>query len=201
MFFSLEEKNLFEINYKGDTIKFYVSSDNINGTRGKIVARSELTNQEYQGISYFWNGNLVREPRITKNEWGVLAIAFPESLNFNSYLGNINLTGSALFNNISYYQSTGIQTIQKSINRPWSRVKNDGENELDWQYWLDNYTWNGLLVLSTVDLYGSNPIEIYKTYIGTNKIIIDDNQGMSLDSVKIKVYNDTSWQVQVKVPV
>jgi hypothetical protein len=201
LFFTLEEKDLFEINYKGDTIKFYVSSDNINGTRGKIIARSESTNQEYQGLSYYWNGNLVREPRMTKNEWGVLAIAFPESLNFNSYLGAINLTGSVLFNNISYYQSTGIQKIQKSINRPWSRVKNDGENNLNWQYWLDNYTWNGVLVLSTLDLYGSNPVEIYKTYIGTNKIIVDDNQGMSFDSVKIKVYNDTSWQVQVKVPV
>ena len=111
------------------------------------------------------------------------------------------MTGSVLFNNISYYQSTGIQKIQKSINRPWSRVKNDGTNNLNWQYWLDSYTWNGVLVLSTVDLYGSNPVEIYKTYIGTNKIIIDDNQGMSLDSVKIKVYKDTSWQVQVKLPV
>ena len=201
LFFSLAEESLFDIEYKGDTIKFYVSSDNINGTRGKIIARSQLTNQEYQGISYYWNGNLVREPRITKNEWGVLAVSFPESLNFNAYLGGINLTGSALFNNVSYYQSTGIQKIQKAINRPWIRVKNDIENDLNWQYWLDNYTWNGVLVLSTIDLYSSNPVEIYKTYIGTNKIIVDDSQGMSFDSVKIKVYKDTDWQIQVKTPV
>jgi hypothetical protein len=201
LFFSVEEETLFDIDYKGDTIKFYVLSDNVNGTRGKVVARSQLTNQEYQGISYYWNGNLVREPRITKNEWGVLSVSFPESLNFNSYLGSINLTGSALFNNVSYYQSTGIQKIQKSINRPWTRVKNDISNDLDWQYWLDSYTWNGVLVLSTVDLYGSNPVEIYKTYIGTNKIIVDDSQGMLLDSVSIKVYKDTSWQIQVKTPV
>jgi hypothetical protein len=201
LLFSVQEESLFDIEYKGDTIKFYVVSDNTNGTRGKIVARSQLTNQEYQGILYYWNGNLVREPKITKDEWGVLAVSFPESLNFNSYLGGINLTGSALFNNISYYQSTGVQTIQKSINRPWIRVKNDIENELSWQYWLDNYTWNGVLVLSTVDLYTSNPIEIYKTYIGTNKIIVDDSQGMSFDSVKIKVYKDTDWQIQVKTPV
>jgi hypothetical protein len=201
LFFSVEEETLFDIDYKGDTIKFYVLSDNVNGTRGKVVARSQSTNQEYQGISYYWNGNLVREPRITKNEWGVLSVSFPESLNFNSYLGSINLTGSALFNNVSYYQSTGIQKIQKSINRPWTRVKNDISNDLDWQYWLDSYTWNGVLVLSTVDLYGSNPVEIYKTYIGTNKIIVDDSQGMLLDSVNIKVYKDTSWQIQVKTPV
>jgi hypothetical protein len=201
LFFSVAEESLFDIDYKGDTIKFYVSSDNINGTRGKIIARSQLTNQEYQGISYYWNGNLVREPRITKNEWGVLAISFPESLNFNSYIGGINLTGSALFNNVSYYQSTGIQKIQKTINRPWIRVKNDIDNDLNWQYWLDNFTWNGVLVLSSIDLYGSNPVEIYKTYIGTNKIIIDDSQGMLFDSVKIKVYKDTSWQIQVKTPV
>ena len=56
-------------------------------------------------------------------------------------------------------------------------------------------------MLSTIDLYGSNPVEIYKTYIGTNKIIVDDSQGMSFDSVKIKVYKDTDWQIQVKTPV
>jgi hypothetical protein len=201
LLFSATEESLFDIDYKGDVIKFYVSSDNTNGTRGKIVARSQLTNQEYQGISYYWNGNLVREPRITKNEWGVFAISFPESLNFSSYLGSINLTGSALFNNVSSYQSTGIQQAQKSINRPWIRVKNDIDNDLNWQYWLDNYTWNGVLVLSTVDLYTSNPTEIYKTYTGTNRIIVDDNQGMSFDSVKIKVYKDTDWQIQVKIPV
>lgn len=199
--FPLNESELFEINYKGDTIKFYIVSDNTSGNRGKIIAKSKLTNTEYFGISYYWNGILVKEPRVTKNEWGSLSIAFPESLNFDSYLGNINLTGLMLFNNISYYQSNNIQLIQKSITRPWTRVKNDGVVDLDWQYWLDNYNWKGLLVLSTIDLYGSSPTEIYKTYIGTNKIVIDDTQGMSFDSSNIKVYSNTSWQTQVKIPV
>jgi hypothetical protein len=55
-------------------------------------------------------------------------------------------------------------------------------------------------VISTSETYGVNPSEIYKTYIGTNKIIIDDGQGMTFDSNKIKVYRDASWSSSIVTP-
>jgi hypothetical protein len=50
-------------------------------------------------------------------------------------------------------------------------------------------------------LYCVNPDLIYKAYLGTNKIIIDDSEGMIFDADKVKIYADTSWQTSVRVPV
>ena len=57
-----------------------------------------------------------------------------------------------------------------------------------------------MLVLSSIDLYGVNPEEVYKTYIGTNKIIVDDNEGMTFDADKIKIYKDTGWSSTISTP-
>jgi hypothetical protein len=200
-FFPGTQTELFEIKYKLDTIKFYMVADSEKGSRAKIFARSQETGQEFNGLSYFWNGSLVREPVITKKEWGVLGIAFSTALNFDSYLGGINLTGPMVFNNIAYYQANNLQQVQSTLNRPWQQVKTSGITNFQWQYWLDNFTWEGVLVISSSDLYGVSPADVYKTYVGTNKIIIDDEEGMIFDADKIKIYNNTVWQTEVSVPV
>ena len=151
--------------------------------------------------NYYVNGNLVREPRISIGEWLSLGLSFSNSLTFDSYVGSINLNGPMLFNNISYYQANSLQQLQKYITRPWIKVKNDGVLDLDWQYWLSNYVWQEVLVVASSNLYATNPDEIYKAYIGTNKIIVDDGQGMSFDDDKLKIYTETTWQTTVKTPV
>lgn len=199
--FPITPTELFEIEYKGDTIKFYMVADSEKGTRARIYALSQSTNTPFNGIAYYWNGTLVREPVITAKEWGVLGIAFTTALNFDAYLGGINLTGPMLFNNVAYYQANNLQQVQSTLTRPWLKVKTDGVTNYQWQYWLNNFTWDGVLVISASDLYGVSPDEVYKTYLGTNKIIIDDNEGMTFNPDKLKVYNDTTWQSTVKIPV
>lgn len=188
---------IFEINYKGDTIKFYMVADNELGTRARVYARSLLTGQPFNGISYFWNGALVREPVMTIEEWGVLGIAFATALNFDLFIGGINLTGPLVFNNIAYYQANNLQQVQSTLTRPWLKVKTDGVTNFDWEYWINSFTWDGVLIISASDLYGVSPSDVYKTYIGTNKIIIDDDEGMIFDAQKVKIYNDTSWTVRL----
>jgi hypothetical protein len=199
--FPINPTELFEIDYKGDTIKFYMVANGEKGTRAKIYAKSQNSGLPFNGISYFWNGVLVREPVITVKEWGVLGLGFTTALNFDLYLGGINLTGPMLFNNIAYYQANNLQQIQSTLNRPWLKVKNSGVVELDWQYWISSSTWEGVLVVQASDLYGVSPSDVYKTYLGTNKIIIDDEGGMIFDADKIKIYSDTIWQTQVSIPV
>jgi hypothetical protein len=138
---------------------------------------------------------------ITTKEWGVLGIAFTTALNFDSYLGGINLTGPMLFNNVAFYQANNLQQVQSTLTRPWLKVKTDGGTNYQWQYWLNNFTWDGVLVISASDLYGVSPDVVYKTYLGTNKIIIDDNEGMTFNPETLRVYNDTTWQSTVKIPV
>jgi hypothetical protein len=94
-----------------------------------------------------------------------------------------------------------LQQVQSSLLRPWLKVQTDGVTNFEWEYWLNNFVWEGVLVISASDLYGVLPSDVYKTYIGTNKIIIDDLEGMVFDAEKLKVYNDTTWTIRLGTPV
>jgi hypothetical protein len=187
---------LFEIIYKEDTIKFYIVADSDIGLRARVFAKSLLNNQIVDNIVYYWNGSVVKEPVLTSKEWGVLGVSFASALNFDEFLGSINVNGPVLFNNVSYYQANNLQQVQKTITRPWTKAKTDGITNFTWDYYLSNdFTWNRVLVIGSTDLYGVNPSEVYKTYLGTNKIIFDDDNGLSLDSDKMKIYQDVSWSI------
>ena len=192
---------LFEVKYRSDTIKFYFVADSETGDRARIYAKSVETGEDFSGLSYYWNGKLVREPVATRNQWGVLGIGFSSALNFDSFLGGINLNGPFVFNNVAYYQANNLQQVQSTLIRPWQQVITDGITSYDWEYWLNSSTWEGVLVIGRSDLYGVNPVDIYNTYIGTNKIIFDDDEGLTVDADKIKVYTDTTWTINVGTPV
>jgi hypothetical protein len=195
--FSSTPVQLFEINYKNETIQFYVVATNAQKTRARIFGINSSTGEKVNGLSYYINGLAVREPVLTIKEWSIIGISFASPLIFDLFLGSININGSGVFNNISHYQATDLQQIRSVLTRPWANVKTEDGNNFDWQYWDDNYSWNGMLVLSTSSAYGVNPSDIYKTYIGTNKIIIDDNEGMILDSDKLKIYDAVEWSSSV----
>ena len=198
--FSASPIEIFEIDYKEDIIKFYMVADSPSGSRAKIYATSSSTGAEYKDLTYFWNGISVQNPIITIKEWGSLGLQFSSALKFDLYIGAINLNGPILFNNISFYQANNLQTIQSIVTRPWLKVKtNDGTKF--WSYWSENFDWQETLVVSSSELYGVNPTDVYKNYLGTNKIIIDDNEGMTFDANKVKIYKDTEWQISTLLPV
>ena len=199
--FSASPIEIFEIRHKEDTIKFYMVADSPSGSRAKIYAKSNATGLDYTDLTYFWNGISVKNPVITIKEWGALGLQFSSALNFDLYLGAINLNGPILFNNISFYQANNLQQVQSVITRPWLKVRTDDGVSRAWSYWSENYDWQEALVVSSSDLYGVNPTDVYKNYLGTNKIIIDDNEGMTFDADKIKIYNDTTWQTTTLLPV
>ena len=188
-----EPTQLFEISYKGENIQFYIVANNLLGDRAKVFAINKETGQTYNEVTYFLNGKIVREPVLTAKEWSVIGLRFANSLDFDSYLGAINLNGPGVFNNISHYKSTDLQQVQRTITRPWLRVKTQGLTNFDWQYWLNSYLWEGMLSISQYEIYGVSPENVYKAYTGTNKIIIDDNDGLTIDADKLKVYSAISW--------
>jgi len=193
--------SLFEIEHKSNTVIFYIVANDELGQRGKIYAKNKNDNSDFDGISYFLNGNLVREPTLTIKEWAVLGINFATALNLDLFLGSVNLNSPAIFNNIAYYQANSLQQIQSKINRTWNKVKQEGITDYEWSYWLNNYTWDGVLFIASSSLYGVNAEDVYNNYMGTNKIIIDDEEGMIFESDKMKFYNDTSWSSSVGAPV
>jgi hypothetical protein len=199
--FPLTPISLFEIKHKAETIIFNVVANDEFGQRGRIFAKNKSDNSDFSDLSYFINGKLVYDPVLTLNEWAVLGINFGTALNFDLFLGSVNLNSPAIFNNISFYQANNLQQLQSRSTRPWSRVKQDGETEQDWAFWLNNYSWDSTLFTLASALYGVNAQEVYNNYMGTNKIIIDDEEGMVFDADKMRVYNDTTWSVSVGTPV
>ena len=198
--FPATNQKIFEIEYLSDTIQFFIEANSESGDRAKIFAISKKTNTPFTALTYYINGNYVREPVISRKEWVVIGLSFENNISFDGMLGSINITGPYMFNNISYYQATNLQLAQSRILRSWSKVKTVSSIDKDWEDWL-SYTWNQILVLGTSNLYGTNPADIYKTYIGTNKIIIDDSAGLSISPDTIKMYQDATWQSFIVTPV
>jgi hypothetical protein len=199
--FPLTPIALFEVEHKNNTIVFYVVANDKFGKRGVVYAKNKKDNSNFDEIAYFINGKPVREPVLTVREWSILGINFTTALNFDLFLGSINLKGPAIFNNISYYQANNLQQLQSKVSRSWNQVKQDGAIDYEWSYWLNNYTWDGVMSISSSPLYGVNSQDVYNNYMGTNKIIIDDESGMIFDADKMKIYNDTTWLVSVGSPV
>lgn len=190
---------IFEIQSRNTHIKFYMVAIHPSGERAKIYAINAKTGKLEDGISFYWNGKLVKEPVITVKEWGFLGISFPNVLDFTNRVGSINLNGPITFNTISYYQSTNLQEVQQVEIRPWFAVKYANPLTLEWDYWKSSsFIWDGVLVLASSSYYGVNPETIYKSYTGTNKIIIDSEKVFTVNGYEYNVYKGiTSQQITV----
>jgi hypothetical protein len=128
-------------------------------------------------------------------------MSFPTNLNFNAFNGKINLRNLMTFNNISFYKGTNAQLQISNIYRSWAEVEDES-----WSYW-DNGTndfaiadWNNVLMKRRDSRYVVNAGEVYNNYTGTNKIIIDDNEGIYLETDEVSVIQDAIWQNSVLPP-
>jgi hypothetical protein len=200
-YFPYAPTQIFEIESKDSYIKFYMVANDPSGRRAKIYAIDAKTGLVQNGIGFYWNGKVVKEPIITLQEWGFLGINFLNSLNFSFFEGAVRLTGPLLFNSISYYQSTNLQEVQNVAERPWFRVKVLGSYPLDWEFWdSPSFNWNNVLVLSETSYYGVDPSDVYKSYTGTNKIIVDDERTVDFGEYSYTIFTDVKWNQFVETP-
>jgi hypothetical protein len=198
--FPAEPEQIFEIESKDNYIKFFIVANDNSGTRAKIYGLNAKTGNFENGIGFYWNGKIVREPVITLNDWGVLGVSFSETLNFDSYAGGLRVTGSVLVNSISQYQSSNLQEIQRQTLRSWFLAEFESvtsPDRFDWDYWSEDYNWNNVLVKSTAQITGVDPSDIYKVYTGTNKFIIDDETPLRFNGYEYNVYQGVTWQSRI----
>jgi hypothetical protein len=198
--FPAEPEQIFEVESKDNYIKFFIVANDQTGTRARIYGLNAKTGDFENGIAFYWNGKVVREPVITLSDWGVLGISFSNTLNFDAYVGGLRITGSALVNSISQYQSSSLQEIQRQTLRSWflaDFVSVTSPDRYDWDFWSEDYNWNGVLVLSSSTLTGVNPSDIYKVYTGTNKLIIDDDTPLRFNGYEYNTYQGVTWQTRI----
>ncbi len=197
-FFPYRPTEIFEIQGKIVHLKFFMVATHPSGKRARVYAVNANTGRIENGVGFYLNGKLVKEPTITVKEWAMIGISFANKLlDLNLYVGAIRLTGPLTFNNISHYESTTLQETLESTKRLWFQVKQQDLVELDWQFWEEVGVWNDVLVLSTSTFLGANPSDIYKSYTGTNKIIVGDDKMFSLNSYEYGVYSDVTWQSKI----
>jgi hypothetical protein len=174
---------VFEIKSKDRHIKFYMSAIHPSGQRAKIYAVDVNTGRIENKVKFYLNGNPVKDPVLTVKEWSFLGISFSKVLDFKNRVGTINFNGPLTFNTISYYESTNLQDVQETEFRKWFGVKYIAPEDIEWNYWLTNSSlWDGVAVLAKTNYYGVDPSTIYKSYTGTNKIIIDSDASLVIDN-------------------
>jgi hypothetical protein len=198
--FPSEPEQIFEIESKDNYIKFFIVANDSSGTRARIYGLNAKTGNFENGIAFYWNGKVVREPVITLSDWGVLGISFSNTLNYDSYAGGFRITGSVLVNSISQYQSTSLQEIQRQTLRSWflaDFISVTSLDRYDWDFWSEDYNWNGVLVISSSTLSGVDPEDIYKVYTGTNKLIIDDDTPLRFNGYEYNTYQGVTWQSRI----
>ena len=206
-FFPYSSTPIFEIQSKDTYIKFYLVATHPNGKRAKIYAINANTGEEENGIAFYINGKLVKSPTISTKEWSMLGISFAAKLNLDSYSGAFRINGPIMVNHLSYYQSTGLQEKIFTTFRVWDRVRETLTNqELAWNFWrgtgqtIGTYSWNNVLVIGQSSSLGISLPEIFKSYVGTNKIIFDDSQGIALSSYRFRTYRRLSSVSFTKKP-
>jgi hypothetical protein len=204
--FPATEAKIFSLNYNLNnttptTIDFYMIATTTAANRAKIYAKVGST--LYTDITYYINGVEAANPVISIGEWSNISIAFNTLLDFDSYVGDIRLLGPLTFNNISYYQYTGLQSNIKYANQRWSYYEHSTWGQYD-TLLEEPDGWAGILATTYSAVSGIDPTEAYNAMIGTNKAIIDNSDSESELKVKEsskKIVSSTQWQSSVRKPV
>jgi hypothetical protein len=206
-FFPYSSTPIFEIQSKDAYIKFYLVATHPNGKRAKIYAINSNTGLEENGVAFYINGKLVKSPTLSTKQWSMLGISFAAKLNLNSFSGAFRINGPILVNHLSYYQSTGLQEKIFTTFRIWDRVKETIANQqLAWNFWkgslssLGTFSWDNVLVIGQSSTLGISLPEIFKTYVGTNKTIFDDDDGVVLSGYRFRTYRRVTPVTFTKKP-
>lgn len=179
---------VMEFDYLDNTLELVVVKD-YSDDRGIVYLRDKRTKNNFTEVDFYQNGTYVKNPIIKRHEWNFIGMTFPTPASMNQYEGSINLLSGMIYNNISYYKSGGLRLLTGIETRPWLRVlQNSSINpnrDLYWNEWyiVDPFTfgtWKQIYVLAETSQYVLTPEDIYKTYMGTNKSVVDNNGSISL---------------------
>ena len=201
---------IFNIEYKDGVLEFVIIADS-TARRGIIYARDQLTKETYTNIVYYQNGIEVKNPTIIKDEWNSIGFTFLQPLDYSQYTGSIQLFSGLTYNNISVYNSSGLNEYSYIVPRVWNKVLFDAEidpsNNLTWEYWYDEggaseiKEWKNVYILAEDISFAIRPSDIYSSYIGTNIAVVDDNTGLSIIEDDFSIFADTSWLTYSAKPV
>ena len=202
---------VFKLIYQENIIEFVVDPDETR-TRFKLLARDGNTKIESSGISFYQNGIKTVNPYLSKYEWSTVSFLFDTPLDISGYTASLNLLAGCTYNNMSFFKSTGLNQSTEIIPRSWLAALYADQSQIpanivDWEYWYDDNgtltspnKWKDVYVFGEDQQFNLTPREIYKTYMGTNIVTIDDNTGISFVSDTFSMFADQTWLSLVNKP-
>jgi hypothetical protein len=200
-------------------LRFSLSSNSEDNTRAKISCKISIAGGsfiDYNNITYYWNGNLVAFPEMTANEWGVLSISFQEFLVFNESPGRLDIKNSVLVDNLANYKISETESASSTTINTWNTAKFGSET---WEKVMDtdgfetptndpddDNSWFNTYAVIEKSLKPVDQTDIYRTYLGTNKIIVDTTDSETPKAFKVNncqyvVYNTTEWKTNTLNPI
>jgi len=198
----IEEIKLMDINHKDGKISITLDKTE-TGNFVRAYNNDGVSMTESTSVFFYQNGRYVVTPTLINNEWNALGVSFSDQLEYGEFLdGSIDVFGGISVNNISYYLADGLG-IKTNLNiRTWENVLNYDSITRAWSYWdAGSQKWRDIYVLGQTSSYFSTPEDIYRSYTGTNKNIIDDNLGLSFNKTESTVYTLVSWGTITEKPV
>lgn len=213
--FPIAPVQLFEIQSVDSLVKFFLVADSNTRQRGQIYAIDDTTGRLKSGVVYYIDGKVVKRPILNLKSWSVLGISFDTPQDFSSFTGALRFTSPIIFNNVSYYQTTQLDELQRFAFRKWSAVRSGIDNPLDWGYWAgknqtpegevyvvsDGFSWQEVLFLTEADPVVPDAKEVYDQYAGTNSTIFDSGSSLRLSGYRSSVLKDISWSTSTSTPV
>ena len=161
----------------------------------------DSSNNPLTNVEFYINGKYVAAPTISINEWSSIAILFvsdPIDVSSRSDY-KIEIVGSFLVNNISYFQIRSEELSQQVLPNEW----NDFDDEITWDW--DNASgiqtisklWSQVAASQGFTRPSLSPATIFDIYSGTNKIYAVQNEdftGIALGEYTYDVVEDIIWQ-------
>ena len=183
------------------TLSLYVISASDDNTRGFVYCLNDQTGLPDNTVFFYFNGRIVKDLYISAKKWDMIGVQFQESLDFNSSIGYIDITGPVLVHGMSHYRLTESQDSLTAILRNWSQVRTMIDGELTyWGGFLATdpiTTWENILYIPTLKSYLIDPRVTFRLYAGTNKVIVGDNTRLRFNKYAYKTYNDIVWQSDI----
>lgn len=197
--FSVVPYEMFNIDSRTRNIEFVITSDS-SGKRGIISARDKITKIVEERLTFYQNGIPVKNPIVERGQWNAIGIEFDDPLDFNNYIGYINLYRGMTYNNIAYYDASGLGERIATSSRIWLRVLTlDGSGNYTWAYWeVDPFTgidrtWKNVSTIDERVVFDLSQEDVYNSFVGTNRIIVDDGTSLSIDSDQLTIISNASW--------
>jgi len=187
---------VFEIETSQELIKFYMVAENSARTRGYVFAINNSTGRLNQNVIFNLDGKAVKNPILYPKSWAMIGLAFTEPLDISAAVGAFRITSPLLFDAISFYQITEEDEAETFAYRKWYAVRSEPDNVLDWDYWDEN-TWQEVLFLSESEPTVLDPSKIYKQYVGTDRLVFDNDYVLSLNNYRYSVFKDVRWSRQI----